>query len=470
MYQAIKTQPSPRETYQKRLMEESVLSDAKIQLLNESVQAELDSAQQKAKAENPAPVTSIFDGVWKGFHQPLEIELFTPVQTAVPEATLKGLASMLNHLPPGFHLHPKLTRFVEGRQKAISEGKGLDWGNAETLAYATLLQEGYSVRLSGQDAERGTFSHRHSVFYDHENNERYCPLETIAKASGSLFRVHNSHLSETGVMGFEYGYSLSSPKSLTIWEAQFGDFANGAQVIIDQFLATSESKWQRMTGLTLLLPHGYESQGPEHSSARLERFLQLGGRNNYFVCNLSTPAQIFHALRRQQHWKFRKPLVIMSPKSLLRHPLAISNLSDLSNGSFQEVIGDRYAPEPSVKRVVLCTGKLYYELFNKREELKRMDVALVRLEQIHPFPEDRLAAELKRYPGAEVVWVQEEPRNMGAWGFVFQVWSGGLATFCEKVQGRQLRYIGRAVGCAPAVGSAKVHEKEQRRLIDEAFA
>jgi 2-oxoglutarate dehydrogenase E1 component len=282
--------------------------------------------------------------------------------------------------------------------------------------------------------------------------------------------VHNSHLSETGVLGFEHGYSLAAPNALVIWEAQFGDFANGAQVIIDQFISSSESKWQRMSGLTLLLPHGYEGQGPEHSSARLERFLQLSGRNNMIVANLTTPAQIFHALRRQVKWDFRKPLVIMSPKSLLRHPMAISTLDELSNGYFQEVIDDHTIANGSVKHVLISTGKVYYELLAKRTELKRDDVALVRLEQIHPFPTWKLSQILSRYPNANISWVQEEPRNMGAWGFVHGMWSGGLSEFSKLVGNRPIRYVGRDIGASPAVGSSKLHEIELKAFLEKAFS
>jgi 2-oxoglutarate dehydrogenase E1 component len=422
------------------------------------------------------PYVSVFGGEWKGFKVPTEEDLFAPVKTAVDASRLLEISKKLNTVLADFHLHSKLGRFLEARLKAVTDGKGLDWGNAESLAYASLVMEGHPVRLSGQDAERGTFTHRHAVFNDVENGAKLCLLNHLS-ADQAPFMVHNSHLSETGVLGFEHGYSLAAPNALVIWEAQFGDFANGAQVIIDQFISSSESKWQRMSGLTLLLPHGYEGQGPEHSSARLERFLQLSGRNNIIVANLTTPAQIFHALRRQVKWDFRKPLVIMSPKSMLRNAHAVSTLDDLANGRFEEVIDDHTLPQPEhpsttvddVKHVLISTGKVYYDLLAKRTELKRDDVALVRLEQIHPFPAWKLAQILNRYPNAAFTWVQEEPRNMGAWGFVHGMWSGGLSDFSHLVGNRALRYAGRDIGASPAVGSAKLHEIELKAFLEKAF-
>ncbi|MEO5970165.1 MAG: 2-oxoglutarate dehydrogenase E1 component, partial [Bdellovibrionia bacterium] len=376
-------------------------------------------------------------------------------------------------IPAGFHLHSKLVRFFDSRAKAITEGKGIDWGNAEILAYASLLEEGHTVRLSGQDVERGTFTHRHSVLHDFENGEKYIPLNHI-KEGQIPFDVHNSFLSETGVLGFEYGYSIASPTALVIWEAQFGDFANGAQVIIDQFISSSESKWLRMSGLVLLLPHGFEGQGPEHSSAKLERFLQLCGKNNMTVCNLTTPAQIFHVMRRQVNRDFRKPMIIMSPKSLLRHPLAVSELKDLSNGFFEEVLDDpEYQTQEqadAVQKVLLCSGKVYYDLLIARTQEKLAGIAIVRIEQLYPWPEVKLEQILAKYKNAQfLIWVQEEPRNMGAWSFVFNTWSGGYSFFQERAGNRPIHYVGREIGAAPAVGSHKIHEIEQEKLIHKAL-
>ncbi len=475
MYAKIKTHPSTREIYGKRLAGAGVQTEAGAQAVVDGILAKLTEAQTKTRAEKPMPYVSVFGGEWKGFKVPTEEDLFAPVKTSVDATLLREISKKLNTVPADFHLHPKLGRFVEARLKAVTEGKGLDWGNAESLAYGSLVVEGHPVRLSGQDAERGTFTHRHSVFNDVENGAKLCLLNHLA-SDQAPFMVHNSHLSETGVLGFEHGYSLAAPNTLVIWEAQFGDFANGAQVIIDQFISSSESKWQRMSGLTLLLPHGYEGQGPEHSSARLERFLALSGRNNIVVANLTTPAQIFHALRRQVKWEFRKPLIIMSPKSLLRNPRAVSTLDELATGAFEEAIDDHTLPqsEPSttvagVKHVLISAGKVYYDLLAKRAELKREDIALVRLEQIHPFPAWKLSQILSRYPNADFTWVQEEPRNMGAWTFVHGMWSGGLSDFGNLVGNRGIRYVGREIGASPAVGSAKLHEIELKAFLEKAF-
>ncbi len=477
LYKKIKAHASTREVYSQYLVETQVVAAQEAQGWIDQVTQSLTEAQVRTRAEPPQPYVSVFDGRWKKLRRPQATDLFESAPTALAREALRNLAARLNAMPSGFQLHPKLNRFFEARLKAVEEGKGIDWGNGEALAYGSLLMEGYPVRLSGQDAERGTFTHRHSVLYDFETGESYTPLNRVSDQQAQ-FEVYNSHLSETAVLGFEYGYSLSEPQTLTIWEAQFGDFANGAQVIIDQFIATSESKWQRMSGLTLLLPHGYEGQGPEHSSARLERFLQLCGRQNLTVANFTTPAQFFHALRRQVRRDFRKPLVVMSPKSMLRHPLAVSQLKDFTDVSFQEVLDDpafalsdvAQSDYSRVKRVLLCSGKIYYDLITERANQKRSDIAVVRIEQLYPWPAERLADILARYPkAASLVWVQEEPRNMGAWSFIFNLWSGGLDDFKEKVGARAIQYVGRDVGAAPAVGSHKVHEKEQITLIQKAL-
>jgi 2-oxoglutarate dehydrogenase E1 component len=474
LYKTIKAHSSTREIYAKQLVDTQVVTSDQAQGWVDQVTQSLTEAQVRTRAQPPQPYVSVFEGRWKGMRRPDVDEVYQSVSTAVDESVLRGLAKSLNSIPSGFRIHPKLNRFFEARLKAVEDGQGIDWGNGEALAYATLLMEGYPVRLSGQDAERGTFTHRHAVLYDFETGETYAPLKQLGQQQ-ALFEVYNSHLSETAVLGFEYGYTLSEPRALTLWEAQFGDFANGAQVMIDQFIATSESKWQRMSGLTLLLPHGYEGQGPEHSSARLERFLQLCGRQNLIVANFTTPAQFFHALRRQVKRHYRKPLVVMSPKSMLRHPLAVSRLRDFSDVNFQEVLDDPAfasgGDAQNVKRVLLCSGKVYYDLITERANQKRSDVAVVRVEQLYPWPADNLAQILARYPkSASLVWVQEEPRNMGAWSFVFNVWSGGLDDFKEKVGGRVIQYVGREIGAAPAVGSHKVHEKEQHTLIQKALS
>jgi 2-oxoglutarate dehydrogenase E1 component len=466
LYKKIKAHPSTREIYAKKLAGAGVLTEDQSKLLVEEVTKLMTEAQTRTKAEAPAPFISALEGRWQGLKRGTEEDCFKAVKTAVSEKTLLELATKINALPSGFHLHPKLNRFFEARMRAVQEGRGIDWGNGESLAYASLVNEGIPVRLSGQDAERGTFTHRHSVLNDFETGEAYVPLNRIREGQAA-FRVHNSLLSETAVMGFDYGYSLADPKSLVLWEAQFGDFANGAQVIIDQFLASSESKWQRMSGLVLLLPHGYEGQGPEHSSARLERFLQLCGRNNMTVANFTTPAQFFHALRRQIVRDFRKPMVVMTPKSLLRHPQAVSTLSDFSQGTFEEVIPDTNVKK--AKRILLCSGKVYYDLLAARDERKAADTAIVRVEQLYPWPAAKLAAILEQHSSAEIVWTQEEPRNMGAWSYVFNLWNGGTGEFAKQVGSRTIRYAGREIAAAPAVGSAKVHEVQQKTLIEEAL-
>jgi 2-oxoglutarate dehydrogenase E1 component len=473
LYQAIKAHPSPRDVYASKLISEGVVQEAEPQAWVEELNAKYTEAQNRTRAEKPQPFVSSFERRWKGLKSATHEDMFKAVDTAVSDSTLKDLAQKLNTVPSGFHLHPKLGRFLEARLKAVQESKGIDWGNGETLAYATLVSEGTPVRLSGQDVERGTFTHRHSVLNDYETGEAYVPLNHVASKQAT-YSVFNSFLSETGVMGFDYGFSLADPKTLVIWEAQFGDFANGAQVIIDQFLAAGESKWQRMSGLVLLLPHGYEGQAAEHSSAKLERFLQLCGRDNMNVCNFTTPAQIFHALRRQVKRDFRKPLIVMSPKSLLRHPLAVSTLDEFSGAGFQEVLDDATvasdAIAQAVKNVLLCSGKVYYDLITEKTTKNLGETAVIRVEQLYPFPAQKIAAILGRYKSAKLAWVQEEPRNMGAWTYIFGQWLGGYDRFADSVGGRGIDYVGREVGAAPAVGSAKLHEKEQKSIIERAFS
>jgi 2-oxoglutarate dehydrogenase E1 component len=378
-------------------------------------------------------------------------------------------------LPAEFHLHPKLKSLLEKRRDALN-GAPIDWGFAETLAFGSLVLEGTPVRLSGEDVARGTFTQRHLEFLDYESGEGYFPLEHLDPQQAK-FEAINSSLSEFGIMGFEFGYSVAAPTTLTMWEAQFGDFVNGAQIIIDQFIVSAESKWNQPSGLVLLLPHGFEGQGPEHSSARIERFLQLCAENNIQVCNCTTPAQYFHLLRRQMHGGadrrgIRKPLIVFTPKSLLRHAKASSNIDELSSGIFQEVLGDETVLGNGVKRILLCSGKVYYDLLNKREELNRTDVAIVRLEQLYPFPLARLTDILGRYPeDAELFWVQEEPENMGPWYFVEEQMQSLLET-PAPVSGhkRQLGYVGRTTAASPAAGAHKVHHDQQEALVAEAFA
>jgi 2-oxoglutarate dehydrogenase E1 component len=369
----------------------------------------------------------------------------------------------MNSTPGDFAINPKVKRFLKERQERVLGEKPLDWGTAEMLAYATLLEDGTRIRLSGQDSRRGTFSHRHAVLFDANTGRRFMPLMHLTDPLSKI-EVWDSPLSEAGVLGFEYGYSLDSPDALVLWEAQFGDFANTAQVIIDQFLSSSEDKWHRLSGLVLLLPHGFEGQGPEHSSARLERFLALAAEDNMHVANLTTPAQIFHILRRQVVRPYRKPLVIMSPKSLLRHPDATSPLDDLATGSFQRIIPDTSVKPSKVRRVLLCSGKVYYDLAAARTAQKRDDVAIIRIEQLYPLQPQHVIEVLKPYKtGTDVVWVQEEPWNSGAWYYMNARLPGIL-------EGRfPLRCVARAESASPATGSNAAHKLEQERLIQEAL-
>jgi 2-oxoglutarate dehydrogenase E1 component len=378
----------------------------------------------------------------------------------------------LTTIPADFRLNPKIKRFLEARMQAHKEGGPIDWAFAEALAFGSLLVEGTPVRLSGQDSERGTFSHRHAVLHDMETDATYCPLKNLAE-NQAQFCVYNSLLSEAAVLGFDYGYSLDYPSMLCIWEAQFGDFANGAQVVIDQFIASGESKWQRTSGIVLLLPHGYEGQGPEHSSARLERFLQLCAEDNIQVANITTPANFFHALRRQMKRDFQKPLVVMSPKSLLRHPSCTSRIDDFTHGTFQEIVDDPAysagqgtrapfsadAPQPS--RLIFCSGKVYYDLVEYRSKHKIADAAIVRIEQLYPLHRKRLAEIAKKYGNAKLIWAQEESANMGAWAWI--------APQLEEVFARKPLYAGRDASASPAVGSLALHKLELAALLKDAF-
>ena len=381
-----------------------------------------------------------------------------PIPTGVSNKLIQTVVEAVTRVPAGFTPNPKIKRLLDQRAALLSGGAA-DWGMGETLAFGTLLAEGTPVRLSGQDCERGTFSHRHAVLYDMETRERHVPLLSIAEDQAK-FCVYNSLLSEAAVLGFDYGYSLDYPQMLCIWEAQFGDFVNGAQVVIDQFISSGESKWQRVSGIVLLLPHGYEGQGPEHSSARLERFLQSCAEDNIQVANITTPANYFHALRRQMKSELRKPLVVMSPKSLLRHPLAVSKLEEFTGGSFQEIIDDPLAPKKA-RRLILCSGKVYYDLHAYRVANGIDDVALVRVEQLYPLHKDKLAEIAKAHAKAELVWAQEESQNMGAWSHI--------APELETIFGRKPRYVGRDASASPAVGSLAVHKIELNALLKDAF-
>ncbi len=378
-----------------------------------------------------------------------------PVNTSFNKKRLLELGKSMNNLPEDLSFFKKTKRLFEQRLKMLDEDN-LDWAMGELLAYATLLDEGYPIRISGQDVERGTFSHRHAALTQEDAEGKYYPLQHLSENQPS-FEIYSSLLSEYAVVGFEYGYSFGAPKSLTIWEAQFGDFNNGAQIIYDQFMSAAEDKWNSMNGLVLLLPHGYEGQGAEHSSARMERFLQLAAEDNMYILNCTTPANMFHALRRQMVQNFRKPLVIFTPKSLLRHPKCVSSVKDFAEGKFQYVIDDAKVTKKDVKRVVFCSGKLYYDLLAAREENENDKVALVRLEQIYPLPEKELKKVLNSYKNAEVIWAQEEPENMGAYSYLLRIFD------------RNLKVISRNESASPASGSGKVFKRRQQEIIDQVF-
>ena len=452
MYDRIKDRPPVPEIYAARLAEEGVPQEE-----IDAPAAAYTALLEDALGAPPRPVPGGFEGKWQQFRRdyaPL------PVETGVDAATLGALASRLAAIPAGFTPHPKIAALVSRREEAVAKGEGIDWGNAETLAYATLLTEGISIRLSGEDSRRGTFGHRHSTLYDMKTETHYVPLATVA-AQGASFHAWDSMLSEFAVLGFEYGYSVESPEKLVIWEAQFGDFANGAQVIIDQFIAGGESKWERVSGLALFLPHGFEGQGAEHSSARIERYLQLCADHNMQVASPSTPAQFFHLLRRQVKQPFRKPLVVFTPKSLLRHPRCVSRIDELA-GAFRELIVSGAPPERSA-RILFCTGKIYYELWERLESDGRDDIAVIRVEQLYPLRADLLREALAPYQAvADAVWLQEEPRNMGAWSFI--------RPHLAEILGREPRYVGRPENDVPAVGSHRLHGEEQERIIAEALA
>ncbi len=471
MYQQIAAKPTPFAPYRDQLVAAGVTGAVEVERRVREFRELMDDAQSYARDFMPRQPVFAFGGLWKGLGWAGED---WSARTAVPADVLGEIGAAFARVPAGFTPHPRAARLMEERAKMVREGRAIDWSCAEALAVGTLLLEGIPVRMSGQDTARGTFSQRHAVLHDVKTGERYVPLDNI-RGSQEQFRILDSMLSENAVLGFEFGMSLADPHRLVVWEAQFGDFVNGAQVVIDQFLSSSESKWQRTSGLVLLLPHGYEGQGPEHSSARLERFLQLCAEDNMQVCNFSTPAQYFHALRRQMHRTFRKPLVVMSPKSLLRHKLCVSPLRDFTEGGFQTVIDDIAlgdAPEAGVKiersgvrRLLVCSGKIYYELLAARRERAADSIGIVRIEQLYPFPARELEAVFAAYPEAQqVYWVQEEPWNMGAWHVMYRRLHRVLP------EGRTLNYVGRPDAASPATGSFKVHQAEERDLVNAAFA
>jgi 2-oxoglutarate dehydrogenase E1 component len=469
MYKAIKARPTTLSLYAARLAAEGSVSEAEAKAIADAYNQTLEDAYNGAKAYKVNKADWL-EGHWAGLNQADAESEQEEQATAAPIEQLKEVGAALGRPPETFDTNPKILRQLEAKKQMIDSGEGIDWATGEALAFGTLLLDGHRVRLSGEDCQRGTFSQRHAVLIDQTNQNEYTPLNNIREGQAKI-EIFNSLLSEAGVLGFEYGYAIADPGVLVLWEAQFGDFANGAQVIIDQFLASGETKWLRMCGLTLLLPHGHEGQGPEHSSARLERYLQLCAEHNMSVCNITTPANYFHALRRQLKRNFRKPLVLMTPKSLLRHKLAVSSLHEMATGSgFKFIIpeiDELVAPE-AVKRVVLCSGKVYYDLLMERRERGIKDVAIVRMEQFYPFPAKSLKSAIEAYKNADVVWCQEEPENNGGWTFVDRRIESVLT--CLDGVAKRPRYVGRKAAASPATGLAKTHNAEQAALVNEALS
>ncbi|WP_028978723.1 2-oxoglutarate dehydrogenase E1 component [Sporocytophaga myxococcoides] len=459
LYNIIARHPNPREVYNKKLIEKG---DVDAQLaknmdkeFREMLQDRLNQVKQKA-----LPYTfQKMEKEWQELRRSTPADFEQSPDTFISQETIDKVGNALSTIPDGFKPLKQIEKLLKERKEQFFETKVLNWASAELLAYGSLLLDRKIVRISGQDVQRGTFSHRHAVLKDAETNEPYFTLNNIADNQKS-FRIYNSLLSENAVLGFEYGYAMANPNALVIWEAQFGDFANGAQVMIDQFISSSETKWQRQNGVVMLLPHGYEGQGPEHSSARLERFIELGADYNIIVANITEPSNFFHALRRQVTWPFRKPLIVMSPKSLLRNPSVVSPMNEFMSGKFREIIDDKEADPKKVKKVLLCSGKVYYDLLDEKVNNKRSDVAIVRLEQLYPLAQDQLNTILNKYKGAKVVWVQEEPVNMGAWEYI-------LRNLYKKAD---IDVVARDEAASPAVGYLKAHNESQKDLVQQAFA
>jgi 2-oxoglutarate dehydrogenase E1 component len=476
MYKKIRSHPTTLEIYAKRLVGEGVVTADEVEKMKADWRAHLEVEMEAGSGYKPNKADWL-DGRWSGLKVAGEVEDPRRGNTGLALTTLREIGSKITAIPLGFQVHKTIQRFLDHRAKAIETGEGIDWSTGEALAFGSLLKEGHPVRLSGQDSERGTFSQRHSVLFDQDTEERHTPLNHLGPDQ-ARFEVLNSSLSEEAVLGFEYGYSTVEPNALTLWEAQFGDFANGAQVVFDQFISSGERKWLRMSGLVCLLPHGYEGQGPEHSSARLERFLQMCAEDNMQVANLTTPANYFHALRRQLKREIRKPLILMTPKSLLRHKRAVSRLDEMGpDTSFHRLLWDdaqmlpnekiKLVADDKMRRVIMCTGKVYYDLYDEREKRGINDIYLLRIEQLFPFPSKALVAELSRFKQAEMVWCQEEPRNMGAWFFVDVFLNWVLNQVGAKH--RTCRYAGRPASASTAVGQMSKHLAQLKQFLEEAL-
>jgi len=457
LYNIISKHANPREVYNKRLIEKGEIEAQLAKNMDKEFRSLLQDRLNLVK-ETPLPYTyQPLEEAWRNLRRSTPEDFDQSPDTGISQEAIDKVAEALTTLPEGFKPIKQIEKQLKQRKDMFFKDKSLNWAAGELLAYGSLMLDDKKVRISGQDVQRGTFSHRHAVLRDANTNEAYNSLNSLE--SKYPFEIYNSLLSEFGVMGFEFGYALANPNALTIWEAQFGDFANGAQVMVDQFVSCSETKWQRMNGLVLLLPHGYEGQGPEHSNARPERYLQLCAEYNMVVANITTPANLFHAFRRQLAWDFRKPLVIMSPKSLLRHPKVVSPVEDFTSGRFQEVIADDNVDAKKVKKVILCSGKVYYDLLERKEKDKRNDVAVVRIEQLHPFPTKQVDEIIKQFNKPELVWCQEEPENMGYWSYVLRAYPNKAFTL-----------VSRKASASPATGYAKIHTKEQEEIINNAFA
>ncbi len=473
MYNRIKKHKTTLQLYTERLVEDGLIPEGEIEDMKAAFQAHLNEEFETGKTFKPNKADWL-DGRWS--HLNRKGEEYQRGETWISRETMDEVGRALATYPEGFNIHRTVARLLESKKEMFASGKGFDWATAEALAFGSLLVEGYPVRLSGQDSTRGTFSQRHSGLIDQETEERYYPLNNI-KSGQSRYEVIDSMLSEYAVLGFEYGFSLAEPNALVMWEAQFGDFANGAQIMFDQFISSGESKWLRMSGLVMLLPHGFEGQGPEHSSARLERFLQQCAQDNWIVANCTTPANYFHILRRQIHRSYRKPLVLMTPKSLLRHKLCVSQTDDFIDGaSFHRVLWDdaqkgnsdtQLKPDTEIRRVVVCSGKVYFDLLEERDSRGIDDIYLLRVEQFYPFPAMSMLKELERFPNAEVIWCQEEPKNQGGWTYI----EPNIEWVLSRIESRSTRpvYVGRPVSASPATGLASQHKKQQEALVNEAL-
>lgn len=459
LYKAIAKHKNPRDIYAEKLINEGLIDEGYVKKLELEYKDKLEENLEDSRKGNKAIITAIMKDEWEGFHHAQEDKMMAPVDTSINLDLLSEIAESITDLPKDKSFLRKTTKLIDARKKMFFEKNALDWAMAELLAYGSLLKEGYDVRMSGQDVERGTFSHRHAVLKVEESEEEIVLLNDL-KGEQGIFHIYNSLLSEYGVVGFDYGYAMASPKTLTIWEAQFGDFSNGAQIMIDQYLSAAEDKWDLQNGLVMLLPHGYEGQGAEHSSARMERYLQLCARDNMFVADCTTPANLFHLLRRQMKVNYRKPLIVFTPKSLLRHPKVVSTKEEFANGSFQMLIDDAEANSEQVKTLVFVTGKFYYDLLEKKEELNRNDVALVRIEQLFPLPIDQMQDVIKKYNNAnDIVWAQEEPKNMGAYAH--------LMMHCDAA--KQFRICSRKIYATPASGSPTRFKSRHDKVINSVF-